>query len=170
MQTKRGASLAKPRKTSIVDRNCLRKRIDPIITGSALAIDSPHAVRLETRVFSVQMIFAEHRAHYPSGRGSDSPPLDSQNDPDSRIIAGPGRLRRRSIAGWHALPLANHRRCIHARAVGIEVGQSLKGDDVVRILNRLKLDRYARYDFDYSRDSTKGRLLAASLRRGGLSR
>jgi transposase InsO family protein len=55
-------------------------------------------------------------------------------------------------------------------AVGIEVGQSLKGDDVVRILNRLKLDRYARYDFDYSRDSTKGRLLAASLRRGGLSR
>ena len=44
-----------------------------------------------------------------------------------------------SAAGWNALPRADDRGCvIREEAVAIEVGQSLKGDDVVRTLNQLK--------------------------------
>ena len=46
-----------------------------------------------------------------------------------------------SVAGWDSVPFADDRRCLYTReAVAIEVGQSLKGDDVVRTLNKLKLE------------------------------
>ena len=45
-------SLARqPRKTPINDRNKLRKRIDPILTGSARALDKHRAVRLKSLCF-----------------------------------------------------------------------------------------------------------------------
>ena len=46
----------------------------------------------------------------------------------------------RPVAGWNAVPVADDRRCLYARGCG-EVGQILKYDDVVRTLNKLKLER-----------------------------
>ena len=50
-------------------------------------------------------------------------------------------LRYGPTAGWYAVPCLTIVDVYTREAVAIEAGQSLKGDDVVRTLNRLKLER-----------------------------
>src|SRR5260370_2047151 len=47
----------------------------------------------------------------------------------------------RSTLRWKALSVADHRGYLYTRSLAIEVGQSLKGEDVVRVLNPLKQER-----------------------------
>ncbi len=50
-------------------------------------------------------------------------------------------LRGRPVAGWQTIPLLTIIDVYTRESVAVEAGQSLKGEDVVRTLNRLKYER-----------------------------
>ena len=74
----------------------------------------------------------------PSGRaprGGASSGTVPSNRPQPGLGDG---LRVGSTQRWQTFPFADGRGHLHRESLAIEAGQSLRGEDVVRVLNRLK--------------------------------
>ena len=71
-------------------------------------------------------------------RRNESSRAQQGDGPESGVEPG---FRSRSTGEWTAIPCLDGRGCVLPGKLAIEVGQSLKGDDVVRALSRIGWQR-----------------------------